>query len=344
MNYSFQFAGTPDTGKYDLLTIEGVGTDTDGQKLSQWDKYMVSGFGSEVHRLGYIDAPQNLAVEVDQYDDLGDGTVLTPMLEVSPNDFEYVKTVGFAYPGMMALSDTGDLYQYNGLSGLFSRIKKGFKKLAKKTVGAVRKKVRKVIAKTKVGRAIIKIGDKVMKVAKKIVVPLAKTVGKWAPKLAPIAALIPGVGPAISGAMLAAGAVGKLVGKYGGKVIDVVAMDEKTGKKTIVKKLDIDPKKQKMLQAELLRTAKKVKRLPDSRVRQMLNNLKANPPSAKNSRPTRRVSPASIAAANKLSKIAKADTNAAITARVAAASRGNTARQARISALLKQLVKLGYPV
>jgi hypothetical protein len=338
--YSFQFAGQPDTGKFDLLTLEGVGEENDGQELSPGDKFMVSGFGSEVHRLGYIDQPDNLAVMVDQYDDLGDGTVLTPMLEVSPNDFEYVKTVGFAYPGMMALSDTGDLYEYDGLSGLFSRIKKGFKKVTKKVVKGVRKKVRKVMAKTKVGRALIKIGDKAMKIAKKIVIPLAKQVGKWAPRLAPVAALIPGVGPAISGALLAAGTVGKLVGKYGGQIVDVVALDEKTGKKKIVKKLNIDPKKKAQLQKELLKAASKAKNLPKQRVAQMLATLRNKPPKGK----TKGVSAASIAAANKLSKIASADTNAEINRRVAAVAGGNKAKAQQIASLLKQLAKLNYPV
>jgi len=340
MNYQYQFSGTPDTGQFDLLTLEGVGEEDDGQELSPWDRYMVSGFGSEVHRLGFINEPRNLAVKVDQYDDLGDGTVLTPMLEVSPNDFEYIKTVGFAYPGMMALSDCGDLYEYDGLSGLFSRIKKGFKKVAKKVVKGARKKIRKVMAKTKFGRALIKIGDKAMQIAKKIVIPLAKQVGKWAPRLAPVAALIPGVGPAISGALLAAGTVGKLVGKYGGQVVDVVALDEKTGKKTIVKKLKIDPNQKKKLAAALKQAAKKAKKLPKSRVKQMLRQLRNKPPKKGKSL----ISKASVAAANRLSKIAKADTNAAINKRVANAARGNKAKARQISSLLKQLRKLNYPV
>lgn len=339
----YTFESPQNDPRFDLLTLSGAGMEDDGQELSPWDKHVFLGFGSEVKRLGYIDAPGNLAVEVYNDDLLGDGTVRTPMLEVSPNDYEYVQTVGFAYPGMMAVSDVGNVYQYDGLSGLFKRIAKGLKKVAKKTIGRVRKGVRKVIAKTKVGRALIKISDKVMSVAMKIVKPLAKFVGKWAMKLAPVAALIPGIGPAISGAMLAAGAIGKAIDKYGAIIEDVIVVDEKTGKKKKVKKLKVDPAKQAGLTKLLQQQAAEFKKKSPAQIKELLNKLKKTDPE-KNSRPAPPITAASKAAAALLSMRAKQETGKDISKTIKQASGNNPAKQAQIVMLLKQLEKLGYPV
>lgn len=340
--YSFE-SPQSNNKMFDILALEGVGLDNDGDELSPWDKHVFLGFGSEVSRLGYMNGPGNLAVEVYEDDLLGDGTVRTPMLEVSPNDYEYVKTVGFAYPGMMAVSDVGDVYQYDGLGGLFKRLKKGLKKIAKKTVGAVRKKVRKIVAKTKIGRALIKIGDKVMHVAMKIVKPLAKVVGKWATRLAPVAALIPGVGPAISGAMLAAGAIGKAITKYGGMIEDVIVVDEKTGKKKKVKKLKISGPNQKKLTDLLKKQAAAYQRKPQSEINSLLAKLKGKNPQT-SSRSGRQPSKASIAAAAMLAARAKNETNKELSQKIARAASGSRSKQKQISMLIHQLVKLGYPV
>jgi hypothetical protein len=330
---------------YDLLNLEGCGIDGDGDDLAPWDQHVLTGFGNRVHDLGAILDP-SIQIEMHPDDDLGDGTYRTPMLELSPTDYEYVQTVGFGYPGMMAVSDIGAVYEYQpsgdgALGGWFKRIRKGIKKLAKKAVKGVRKKVRKVMAKTKIGRALIKIGDKVMNVAMKIVKPLAKVVGKWATRLAPIAALIPGVGPAIAGAMLAAGGIAKVINKYGGIIEDVVVMDQKTGKSKKVKKLKIDPAKKAKLISELKRQAEKVKRLPKSQREQMLAKLRSSDP-RKHSRPVKSPAAAAIAAARMMAGKARKDYRQDIAQKVRAAAAGNRTKQRQITNLIKQLEKLGY--
>jgi len=334
------FAGQPQTGNHDLLTLDGAGTEEDGSSLSPWDRYVNLGFGRYVDTMGYIDGPDNIAVRVDEYDDLGDGTVRTPILELAPYDYDYVRTVGFAHPGMMAISDTGDLYEYDGLSGLFSRIRKGFKKIVKKGLKKVHKITKKVLSKTKFGKALIKIGDKVLKTSMKIVVPLAKKVGKWAPRLAPVAALIPGVGPAISGAMLAAGAIGKVVGKYGGVIKDVMVIDEKTGKKKKVQKLDVDPKKKAALVSDLKKAAEQVRKIPESQRKKMMEALRFHPP--EKYRHPIPLSKSSVASAQKLSAMARQDYTGDINAKIAQASGGNARKQNEIAALIRRLEKLGY--
>jgi hypothetical protein len=342
--YGFAATQTNDP-RYDLLSLEGCGLDGDGEALSPWDKYVNTGFGSLVGQMGVIHEP-NIPIEVHADDDLGDGTVRTPMLELTPFDFEYVQTVGFGYPGMMAVSDVGGVYEYQPagdgmLGGWFKRIARGFKRVAKKVVHGVRKKVRKVMAKTRVGRALIKIGDKAMHFAMKIVKPLAKVVGKWATRLAPIAALIPGVGPAISGAMLAAGTVGKLINKYGGVIQDVMVVDQKTGVKKQVKQLKIDPKKKAMLTNALRAQAEKFKKMPGKQRQQLLNALnKKNP--ATHAKPSRPAAKSSIAAALMLAKKAQKDYGKEVQTKIVQASRGNKNRQQQIARLVQQLSKLGF--
>jgi hypothetical protein len=342
--YGLTAAQTNDP-RYDLLSLEGCGSVGDGEALSPWDKYVNTGFGSLVGQMGVIHEP-NIPIEVHADDDLGDGTVRTPMLELTPFDFEYVQTVGFGYPGMMAVSDVGGVYEYQPagdgmLGGWFKRIAKGFKKIAKKAVKGVRKKVRKVMAKTKIGRAIIRIGDKAMAVALKIVKPLAKVVGKWATRLAPIAALIPGVGPAISGAMLAAGAVGKLINKYGGIIEDVVVVDQKTGRKKTVKRLKIDPKKKAQLTNALKAQAAKFKKMPGKQRQRLINSLKKKDPKA-HARPAKAASAATIAAAKMMAQKARKDYNREVQTKIVQASRGNKNRQQQIARLVQQLSKLGF--
>lgn len=371
--------------RFDLLSLEWAGTEDDGVELSPWDQFVFSGFGKYYGSLGAILDP-GIDIEMHPDDDLGDGTFRTPMLELSPFDYEYVKTVGFGYPGMMAVSDLGAVYEYvsDALGGWFKRIAKGVKSLGKKVGKKIGKGIkkgakagfklarskvksklksltkgpfaatmdkwkgriklgRKLLSKTKWGRAVVKIGDKVLKTGMKIVKPLAKHVGKWAPRLAPVAALIPGVGPAISSAMLAAGQVANAINKYGAYIEDVIVVDQKTGKKKKVKKLKVDPKKRGALVAMLKTQAAAMQKVPKAQRDALIKSLKNKPPE-RFARPPRRPTRASAAAAQYMSSVARKDYNTDIHRKVLQAAGGNKAKQQRISALVQQLVKLGYNV
>jgi hypothetical protein len=337
--------------------------------------------------MGYTDAPIGLHVTVDGWDDLGDGTVRTPILELSGFDYDYVKTVGVPYPGMLAVSDVGAIYEYqpfeNEFGGLFKRIAKGLKKVAKKGgeliakgaknlgkagVKFAKKKIKqklehlknpmsamidpwknrlafgkKILSKTKWGRAAIKVGSKALKTSMKIVKPLAKHVGTWAPRLAPVAALIPGVGPAISGAMLSAGTIANKINQYGGAIENALVMDQKTGAAKMIKKLAIDPKNRVKLASDLYKEAKRFQRAPNSQIQELLTNLKKMSP-RKFARPIKPLPKATVAAAAKLQRMARSDYNRDVAAKVRQVSGGNAAKQARINALVQQLIKLGYPV
>lgn len=284
------YNGKPQFKEYDLSKLDYCGVEGDGEALYDWDKEVLLGFGSLIETHGYIDNP-GILIEVDESDDLGDGTVRTPMLELSPEDYQYVQTVGFAHPGMLALSDTGYVYRYenDGLGGLGGRFKRFLKKVGKgikKGWKKVGKGIKKVLKKTKFGRGLIRIGGKIKKFALKIVKPLAKFVGKWAMKLAPIAALIPGIGPAIAGAMLGAGSIAKMASKYGAKLESYTATDPKTGKKT--KAYTVAAPDMKAFAAGLKSEAKKMEKMSPAKRAALLIKLKMKDP-AIFSKPTRPV-------------------------------------------------------
>jgi hypothetical protein len=383
MNYSF--AGPPNDLRFDIRKLEYAGDDGDGLELVPWDKYVFQGFGSLVHTMGYVNEPVGIHVEVDGWDDLGDGTVRTPMLELSGSDYEYVSVVGSPYPGMLAVSDVGAVYEYqpfdDAFGGLFKRIAKGIKKIGKKAGQAIKKGVvkganlavkygkkqlkkkidalknpmsamtskwkdrlsigKKLLSKTKFGRAAIKIGDKYIKAGIKIVKPLAKKVGEWAPRLAPVAALIPGVGPAISGAMLSAGTIANRINQYGGQIEQALAMDEKTGVTKKINTLRIDPNNRVKLAKALMKDASKYKRMPNAQIQDMLKNLQKKSP-AQYARPLKPITKATAATATRLSRVARTDYNTDIQRKVVQASRGNAARQKQISNLVRQLSALGF--
>jgi hypothetical protein len=343
------YLGAPRFQEYDLAELDGCGVDGDGVSLENWDDTMLSGFGAYIPQYGIMDGPQ-IYVETDTYDDLGDGTVRTPMLEFTPFDFDYLQQVNYPYPGMLALSDVGDLYEYDQLSGLFSRIKRGFKKLGKKIKKGVRKvakKVKKVLSKTKFGRAIIKVAGKIHKVAMKLVKPLSKVVGKFAKKLAPIAAMIPGYGPAISGALMAAGKAANIVKKYGGKLKKVINVDQKTGKRSTGYKLDVkNPKKLRGIQQELKREAEKMKKRPKRDVERLAKKLRNVDPEKTGAqrKGKGRLKKSSIAAAARMTALARKEQVRDNRMVIARAMRNNPERVAQISEHIAALKKLGIRV
>lgn len=182
-------------------------------------KFAIKDFGIYADSMGILDLGNSrygLAAEatVDRY-----GRAQTPILELQPKDYNYIKTVGYPLHGMMALGDDLEVYQYDSGLGFFKKL---FKKVRKK-VNKVRKKIRKVakklLKKIPGGKALLKLGKKIWKVSKKILKPLTKFVGKYAKKLAPIAALIPGYGPAIAAGLHMSGRIANIMNKHGVKVL-----------------------------------------------------------------------------------------------------------------------------
>jgi len=210
---------TPHINYWQDLGLGSTDTFASGREPLDWQKYMLADFGKYVPTLGYIESGNlryPLAAEVDVYEDPEFGEIaISPMLELSPDNYRYVKKWGQPYHGMIGLSDDGEQYYYDGLGGFFKRL---FKK-ARKKIKAVGQKLKgalkKVMTRLPGGKYLIKLGSKLVSVAKKIVKPLAKIVGKYAAKLAPIAALIPGYGPAIAAGLYTAGKIANLVNKYG---------------------------------------------------------------------------------------------------------------------------------
>lgn len=211
--------------------VQYLGGD-DGTEPEDWRLHGPSTFGVYADSMGIHDC-SNLGLAAEVQWEMIDGVpcARAPMLELDPDDFRYVQTMGTPYDGMMALGDTGAIYEWDGDLGFFSSIVSAAKSVVKK-VGS---KIKSVIKKIPGGKYLIKLGSKIYKVASKLVKPLTKYVGKYATKLAPVAALIPGYGPAIAGALYMAGKVAKLMEKYGvsykGKKGKVRKLKFKSGKK-----------------------------------------------------------------------------------------------------------------
>lgn len=264
----------------------GLGENTeDGQMLGSisddqmWPDYGLGGVDDEpeaepiewsylgLSNWGWMDTPQGkvstvaqygmipgemlgFGAEVDTNDEWDPGTVRTPMIELSLDDYEYVNANGQPYDGMLGLGDTGEIYYYDGLGGFFKKLRRRIKKKVKKVARRIKRKVKKVLKKSKFGRALLKIGGKIRKIAMKVVKPLVKFVGKYAAKLAPIAALIPGFGPAVAGGLMVAGKIAKTMQKFGVKT---------KGLKGAVRGLSFkNPKKLPAFQRALRREAKKM--------------------------------------------------------------------------------------
>ena len=222
--------GLPETQWEDLSGF--LGLEESDRVPDNWETVGLKGFGYLASQMGIISGDTMNLPPVEVMTD-AQGIARTPMLELAPEDYQYVQNTGGVYDGMLALGDDGTVYQYDGSLGrgffrrLFRRIKKGVKKIAKR----IRKGIRKVISKLPGGKWILKIADKIHKVAMKLVRPLMKFVGKYAAKLAPIAALIPGYGPAIAAGLKVAGKVANLMNKW-----DVKLAGKKGKARTVVSK------------------------------------------------------------------------------------------------------------
>lgn len=219
------------------------GSEGDGIPLQEWESVGLAGFGYLSGTMG--DMGTNIPVEVGPDQTMFySGLARTPMVELSPADYGYLRTNrGQPYDGMFGLGDDGEVYVYDGLGGFFKRlfrkvkrgvkkiarkvkrgirkVRKGIRKIGKKVFSVVRKVggriakgLKKVIKRLPGGKALVKIAGKIKKVAMKVVRPISKVVGKWAGKLAPIARFIPGYGPAISAGLRVAGRVAKTFNRF----------------------------------------------------------------------------------------------------------------------------------
>lgn len=191
--------------------VQHLGGD-DGMEPEDWRLYGPRNFGAYADSMGIHDC-SNLGLLAEVQWEMIDGVpcARAPMLDLDPDDYRYVQTMGTPYDGMMALGDTGAVYEWDGELGFFSAIVSAAKSVVKKVSGAVKNVIKKIPG----GKYLIKLGSKIYKVAGKLVKPLTKYVGKYATKLAPVAALIPGYGPAIAAALYTAGKIAKLMDKYG---------------------------------------------------------------------------------------------------------------------------------
>ena len=207
--------------------LENMGlAGTDNQAPLPWDVHQVREFGKYIDR-GFINGDQlPYMMEYDDDDVLlgsdGNEYVRTKMLEIAPEELEFMGRYGKPRGGMVVLADDGDVYQFVDegamLGGFFKKLFKKAKKGIKKGFRKARKFARKAIKRLPGGKYVVKLGGKLRKVAMKLVRPLAKFAGKWAKRLAPIAALIPGYGPAIAGALYATGKIADIAKKMGVKL------------------------------------------------------------------------------------------------------------------------------
>jgi len=216
------------------------------------------GFGAAADRYGVIDGFSLggfAEVELD-----GDSSyVMTPMIEVNKRDFGYLQRYGRPYAGMNGLGCDGALYAYmpseDGLSGLWSRIKRGVRKIRKR----VRRRAKRIIKKARrAGKYLVKFGKKVKKVALKTIKPVLRKIGKFSKYLAPIAAIVPGIGPAITAGLMATGKVAEIAQKFG------VMQSKKTGK-LIFK----NPKQRKLFQRALTHQAKGLEQFQKLRLQRL---------------------------------------------------------------------------
>ena len=214
------------------------GAENDGIPLQPWESVGLAGYGYLVPQMG--DMETEIPVEVgDDQTVFYNGLARTPMVELSPEDYQYMETNrGVPYEGMLGLGDDGETYVYDGLGGFFKRlfrkikkkvkkvgrrirrgirrVRKGIRRVGRKAFSVVRKVgkrirrgIRRVVKRLPGGKALIKIAGKIRKVAMKVVRPVTKFVGKYASKIAPIARFIPGYGPAISAGLRIAGRVAR---------------------------------------------------------------------------------------------------------------------------------------
>lgn len=258
-----------------------------GAPLKAWDEAVLPGFGSYINQFGYMGNVEHIEVEVLPEDFGADGTYVTPMMEVSPDDYKYMEVVNTPYVGMRAISDLGDLYEYTEaappelggrLKRFFKKVGRGIKKGVKKVGSGIKKGFKSLMHKTKFGKAILRIGSKIIEVSKKVILKLAKVVGKWATRLAPLAAMIPGYGPAIAGALLAAGAIANIILKVDGRVKKVNAIVD--GKAGVVEALELTNTQAAKMTKELKLAAAKMSKRPKAEIDALNKKLRDTDPDA----------------------------------------------------------------
>lgn len=221
--------------KFQDYGLENCGlAGVDSEAPEDWAQYGLLGFGAYVDRpLPMLDYENiGLVMEYDEDDTVGyaggEPLVRTKMLEMDPAELVHVYRNGRPRLGAVALSDDGDIYQWQetGYGGFFKKlikkakkavkkVAKRVKKVARKAVKGVTKAAKKLIKKLPGGKYLVKVYDKVKKVAMKLAKPLMKVLGPIAKRVAPIAALIPGYGPVIAGALYKAGKMQKILKDYG---------------------------------------------------------------------------------------------------------------------------------
>ena len=194
----------------------------DNAEPLDWGTTILRGFGQYVpyyesrDGIGIISGESlgGLAAEVET--ETYQGLARTPMVELAPDDYEWMRKTHHPYDGMLGVGDDGTVYAYDGLSGffkrLFKKVRKGIRKVAKK----IRKVAHKIIKRLPGGKMLLKIGGKIKKVAMKIVKPAMKFIGKYGKKLAPIAAMVPGWGTAIAAGLRVASPIASRVSKFMG--------------------------------------------------------------------------------------------------------------------------------
>jgi len=134
-----------------MATYQGLPNFDDYEDYSDYydtDEPLISGFGSLAFDYGFIPGGKlnGLSVEVDA-DDYENGLVDTPALEVSPEDFEYMRYMGCPVMGCLGLSDDGDVYQFDGFS--FKKVLKNLTSSAKKAAKKLKSTVDKAFRKEK---------------------------------------------------------------------------------------------------------------------------------------------------------------------------------------------------
>lgn len=197
------------------------GADYEGGMPEDWRMYGLPDFGQASEIMGLMEDGGDIPAEVEYAMYGGRPLARSPLMEVHPNDYQYMQAYGMPYDGMGAMGDDGEQYYFDGNLGFFKKLFRRVKKRVRKVARRIRKGIRKVVKKIPGGKYLIKLGRKVWKVAKKFVKPLVKFVGKYAAKLAPIAALIPGWGPAIAAGLYTAGKIANLMQTYGVKIAGV---------------------------------------------------------------------------------------------------------------------------
>jgi len=261
----------------------------EGERIQRFDDIHKNGelWGYAIPHLGYIGDARCFNVELGPADYIAPGKAVTPILALSPQDFEYVSTVGVPYPGMKAVGNTGYIYEWRkGPAGLGYRIGDGFRALgralkrgaqwvADKVVGVVSwawDKVENVFEATKFGRWVLGVKDQILDFAVEIVTPVAEMIGKWAPAVAPLAALIPGIGPAIAAGLLATGGVAKAFIKYGVPVVNTIVSIDGEDVEIPVPEFESDEQREAVI-GELLADVELLEQLSDDELSALSDEL-----------------------------------------------------------------------